>query len=230
MTAPPGTDRRSLFLVAACLSTALVLGKAVFLPNQKRPTPTLPFPQTVRLEGFLSVSSEPTVDRDSANQPLQGHRYHYRVGPQTVDARLFLLKDDDVSIENLVRINFGEPGQPELREDSSGFRGVYARDGRVHLSACLFPSGRSTFTPEQFRREAFRQQVQQVWPWLLAQRSFAEKQCLWVYLTTDGQMAVPPGKATGLLENAWTEIQQQWSPRLERLDAGNASRTGESKV
>jgi len=216
-------------LMLTFANVVFVLGQSILDPNiGKRRFTTFEFPAAVPLPSWQLVATQPLANQ-IVEQPSIGtvvfpgrqYRYRYQGQPLEINMRYELETDGDVqqSTTKNTAIQF-LPNQPTvvMRQQASGFYGLFVYQQRAYLNACINPRGGTTMTPGQFDTNRMRYDLQlpRLVPWLLGQQGLRDNRCLWTQLSVPLQQSSPQ-VAFSILEQAWFDWHQWWQPRFPHL-------------
>lgn len=211
---------RLMLLATTFSGVFLVLIKSILYPAPSNSTVnSFVFPQSVPLQGWQPLASEPLVDATTAPAPkVSGRHYRYSQNslPLDIEMRYFIGTSGDV--KDFIKTYNSIQASPALRQkDGIGFYGLFTHQEKAHLSACINPYGGSTFTARQFKQNfnAYNLQFNRLLPWLLGQDNLQDERCLWTYLSVPLKSSSPE-LAYQQLEKVWFSWYQWWQPRFPK--------------
>ena len=216
-------------LAAALLSSIFVLGKAIAKPyGEQLSQPTYAFPKTVPLPGWQFVQSQPhVIARSQApgfitaadDLAIAGHHYRYlRNGkPLDIEMRYFIDTYKDVAdvVEDSTLAN--RPQKFTTVQSPFGSYALFQRSGKLHLSACITPTGQTTVTDGELRgnQTSLNVLATRAIPWFLGLEPLRDLRCVWTRLSIasakpDQAEVSTESQAARDLAQAWQEWVQWW--------------------
>ncbi|MFB2917316.1 cyanoexosortase A system-associated protein [Aerosakkonema funiforme] len=219
---------RISLLAIAFGGVVFVLGKSIFYPTVKeRNIISFDLPAAVSLPEWQRLASNPLVNQMVDNSEyIAGRKYRYVQNGLTLDIEMrYLVKSQkdiepfgnlEAWIQKYTAISSFRNIKPSIiNAKNVGFYAMFVYEKKAYLSACINPSGGSTFTYEQFRRNRYMYDLRfdRFFLWLLDSAKLRDERCLWT------QMSVPvnnssPQKSYEILEKAWIAWYKWWSPRF----------------
>lgn len=214
-------------LILIFANVLFVFGKSVLDPGiGKRTATPFVFPAAVPLPQWQQIDSKPLPKQVVEAYPygklaLPGMHYRYKQNNLFLDikTRYELSTEGDVKqiIEKYTDIRFSpQQPYPEIRQQGTGFYGVYVHQQRAYLDACINSSGGSTFTSAQFDSNRLQYDVQfpRIMLWLLGRQELRDNRCLWAHLSIPLNQSSP--NALKILEQAWFSWYKWWLPRFPK--------------
>jgi cyanosortase A-associated protein len=222
-----------VILTALSGGALFTLGKLWIHPNVPKPSPNLPesisLPQW-KFYSSIDVSNPTDSDQDDFKPQhsrfISGKSYHFKPNQlhtkqQILALEIRYLAETDGDLRKILKqykaiilVDAINKDSPILRrKDGIGSYIVFTEFERLHLSACINPSGNSSVTRDQFQsdRNKYDLQMGRIIGWLMGQAELREQSCLWVHLSSPlpKDSPIPTDKSVQNIETAWFDWYQQ---------------------
>jgi cyanosortase A-associated protein len=204
----------------------LVFGKLYLTPiarNQTSPV-VFNFPSQIPLSGWRSLASRP-LDIERSNllerKEIAAQRYRYGQKDAIVEIEMRYFASSNGDVNEFVKDYTGRsPSLTIHQQKQVGVYGLFTRQQRAYLSACINPRGGSTVTIQQFEQNNYFYDLRwhRLLPWLLGRQPLTDKRCLWTHMSVSWKSS--PEKAYRLLESIWFPWFDWWNlnfPKTERF-------------
>ncbi len=210
---------RTLLLATTAIATAFVLGKSVLHPGITSPLPqNYNFPEFITLSPWqqsFSKAVKPHMVEPNAyisGNLIAGKHYRYRHNEKYLDIEMRYFSQTNGDLKSFITSKTAELSSRLKQDSEGGFYSIYIYQDKAYLSACINSLGGSTITSDQFQnnRLIYNTHIKQIVPWLLGQREFRDKRCLWAHLSLalDAETSVEETYLT--LETVWFDWHDWW--------------------
>lgn len=202
--------------------TLLVLGKIVVFPTQLDDLATpFEFPETIPLNGWEPLDTQPLEKKTEDRRFLTGQAYQYQQNQQVLDVQTWYMIRTNGDVHKFFQDQIATLPTPQSKlavneNPDAGFYGLGATEERAYLSSCINPNGGSTVTVNQFRnnRNTYDLKLSRILPWLLGPYELRDSRCIWTVLSLplDGDQTAEDVYPT--LKTAWLSWYQWWQPNF----------------
>lgn len=208
---------------------AIALYTVLFPQVGRRQMPSINFPNQLTLSKWKTANSVPLLYKETEendpennsnfNQITSGKQYKYRQQGTEVTVELRLIEGTLGSVKNFVK-NYTsleeevaeeafQKGKTRSQPELGRYR-LFTDKTHAYLSTCLSPQGESTVSQNNFIRKMNRNIVDEhLLSKILGQRSFRERRCLWVHLSTP-LAEQSPEKSYRVLESVFQQGYSKW--------------------
>ncbi|MDR9404346.1 MAG: cyanoexosortase A system-associated protein [Halothece sp. Uz-M2-17] len=221
------TSPSSWFLsITSVMMMAVTIATFIMPEIGRREIQPLQFPPQMNLSGWTEEKSIPLVNQPETKLRFErlrsGREYHYQQQEAKVTAALRFSSPTVGRLENYIKQTYPESLTTAYQQGNTRYipnRGNYhlfQDDEKAYLSACLTPTGESTVDFTNYVNKANRNMFewQTLIPRLLGQKSFRERRCLWVNLSTPLNPDLPE-TSYKILESVFKTGYPQWQGLFE---------------
>lgn len=197
-------ELRGYLLAATLGASVLAIAKVTLSPPRTlMQFPTYELPEQIALSNWQFLRSHRTTAQNQRgpalvssvdDQAIAARHYEYVSNgvPLGIEVRYFVNTYAHVPsiIEDATLLSI-KPALRDRKHPELGTYVLYAQRGKIHLSACLDPYGKTSVYDNEMMWNQIRPSVvaQRFFPWLLGQTSLRDLRCLWVDLAMPPQFA-----------------------------------------
>lgn len=188
---------RSWLVPIAGVMMAIVTVLTILLPQiGRRELSALRLPSQLSLSGWKEQESTSLVtDPESElrfDRLHSGQEYHYQKQQTQVRVALRFFSPTFGNTKKYIQEAYDKEFQKNYEQGNTrylsnlGYYHLFTNEEKAYLSACLNPTFESTVSSAQYARQANKHffERKNLIPRLLGQKSFRERRCLWVNLST----------------------------------------------